>query len=413
MAPKRVASKKPIVHEISDSDNSASDGSASSEYKQEASDSDDDDQSDGVEEEEEEEEDDDDDDFAARPKQPKHAPASSSAGSSASSKKAQAPPSKKAKLSAAASSAASKPASAPAKKAAASASELPELAKPPSKPAAKPAPAQPAPKSASPAAPPKPAAAPAAKAKPAAAPAPAPSGTGDSVLDYINALCAPVNAQMVSDYFKGSLPKAAAEKKLFALASAGKVRHKEFNKAAKVFWTDQRGMPPLTPAESKTLDAEIAQARSERGVHAATAQRLQAALRGKGAQKTTEALQEEQKAAAEKAEQAEAALEAARKQYGGDADAPPLSAAEEAQVREQIFNRRVTTAHRATTSLIWQVRKEYIKMRKLYLDRRRTCMEMVGNMGEAAGKTDKKMMETLGLETDEEYGGGRAAIRRG
>ena len=45
-------------------------------------------------------------------------------------------------------------------------------------------------------------------------------------------------------------------------------------------------------------------------------------------------------------------------------------------------------------------RKDYVRLRKAWLDRRRTCMEVIGQIGEARGVRDKQ----LGLETDEEYG---------
>ena len=51
-----------------------------------------------------------------------------------------------------------------------------------------------------------------------------------------------------------------------------------------------------------------------------------------------------------------------------------------------------------------KVRKEYMAMRKLYVDRRRTAIEILEQMGEAQGKTRKVLMEELGLEADEEYG---------
>ena len=51
-----------------------------------------------------------------------------------------------------------------------------------------------------------------------------------------------------------------------------------------------------------------------------------------------------------------------------------------------------------------QVRQEYTRLRKAYLDRRRSCMEVLGNLGESKGCTEKQLMEELGLETDQECG---------
>jgi hypothetical protein len=50
------------------------------------------------------------------------------------------------------------------------------------------------------------------------------------------------------------------------------------------------------------------------------------------------------------------------------------------------------------------VLKEYVRLRKLYLDRRRAALEVLEQMGEAQGVTTKKLMDDLGLERDEEYG---------
>ena len=40
----------------------------------------------------------------------------------------------------------------------------------------------------------------------------------------------------------------------------------------------------------------------------------------------------------------------------------------------------------------------------MYLDRRRTCLEVLGEIGEHRGQSNKKLIEEIGLETDEEYG---------
>ena len=57
-----------------------------------------------------------------------------------------------------------------------------------------------------------------------------------------------------------------------------------------------------------------------------------------------------------------------------------------------------------------RVRKEYGRLRKLYLERRRTCMEVLGNMSEHMGKSTRKLFEELGLEADEDYGVNRDAF---
>ena len=52
----------------------------------------------------------------------------------------------------------------------------------------------------------------------------------DVVVDYIIALNAPLNAQMVADKFRGSISKPAAEKHLAALAETGQIKMKENGK---------------------------------------------------------------------------------------------------------------------------------------------------------------------------------------
>ena len=51
-----------------------------------------------------------------------------------------------------------------------------------------------------------------------------------------------------------------------------------------------------------------------------------------------------------------------------------------------------------------KVKKDYVRLRKLYLERRRTCLEVLDNMSEGCGKSTKVLIEELGLETDAECG---------
>ena len=67
-----------------------------------------------------------------------------------------------------------------------------------------------------------------------------------------------------------------------------------------------------------------------------------------------------------------------RKESGGDG---PMSEQEEAQVK-----------------------KAYGAMRKLYMERRRTALEVLGHMSEAQGKRTRALMEEMGIELDDEYG---------
>ena len=51
-----------------------------------------------------------------------------------------------------------------------------------------------------------------------------------------------------------------------------------------------------------------------------------------------------------------------------------------------------------------KVKKEYMKFRKAYVERKRNCMEILGNISEGTGKRVKALMEEIGLECDEDYG---------
>ena len=115
--------------------------------------------------------------------------------------------------------------------------------------------------------------------------------------------------------------------------------------------------------------------------------RLQGAIKAAKSARTLPEAQAEAKAARVAAEAAEAELAAQQKELGGPGGGGAMSAADETKVR-----------------------KEYIRLRKVYLDRRRTCMEVVGELGEGTGKSDKKLIEEIGLETDEEYGVQRTAF---
>ena len=51
-----------------------------------------------------------------------------------------------------------------------------------------------------------------------------------------------------------------------------------------------------------------------------------------------------------------------------------------------------------------KVKKEHMKFRKAYVERKRNCMEILGNISEGTGKRVKALMEEIGLECDEDYG---------
>ena len=98
-------------------------------------------------------------------------------------------------------------------------------------------------------------------------------------------------------------------------------------------------------------------------------------------------MQAEAKSARAAAEKAEAELASLQKEMGGGGGGGAMSAAEEAQCR-----------------------KDYVRYRKLYLDRRRSCYEVLGQICEGRGTTERRLMEEIGLETDEECGVQRAAF---
>lgn len=44
------------------------------------------------------------------------------------------------------------------------------------------------------------------------------------------------------------------------------------------------------------------------------------------------------------------------------------------------------------------------RLRKAYTDRKRTCLDVLGMIGEHRGASIKQLVEEVGLETDEDYG---------
>ena len=92
-------------------------------------------------------------------------------------------------------------------------------------------------------------------------------------------------------------------------------------------------------------------------------------------------MQGEAKAARNAAEAAEAELASFKKECGADGAGGAMSASDELKVK-----------------------KEYMKFRKAYVERKRNCMEILGNISEGTGKRVKALMEEIGLECDEDYG---------
>lgn len=45
-----------------------------------------------------------------------------------------------------------------------------------------------------------------------------------------------------------------------------------------------------------------------------------------------------------------------------------------------------------------------MRLRKYWLERKRNCLDVLSQIGEARGATNKRLMEDIGLETDEDYG---------
>ena len=164
--------------------------------------------------------------------------------------------------------------------------------------------------------------------KAAAAAAPARQGaslTGeDAVLEMIERLNAPVNAQMISDRFRGSLSKPCAEKHLLALHEAGLIEYKE-NGKAKIFWANQEHMDVPTEAELQQLDREIEDARAKRQQLDAKLKELQQAARAQKAKRTLGDVQRELVAAKAELEDAVELLEKDRAALGKQGTIAPLS----------------------------------------------------------------------------------------
>jgi len=201
--------------------------------------------------------------------------------------------------------------------------------------------------------------------------------SGDGLLDHLRQISAPTTAQAIADHFKGQLARNEAERRCSDLVAKGLVATRESAKI-KLFWASQRDVVALSDREAQELDREIAEAKSQLLAHQAEVARQQHALKSIQNQRSPEEVREAITSARLAVEAARDELAALHKQAGGSG---PMSEKEEEQVK-----------------------KEYTRMRKLYLDRRRTCLEVLGHMGDAEGKSTKALMESLGLEQDVEYG---------
>ena len=197
--------------------------------------------------------------------------------------------------------------------------------------------------------------------KPAAAAA-APPTSGDEVLDYLRQTCAPTNAQGIAEHFRNAIIKSQAERHLAGLVETGQAVCKESGKI-KVFWAAQDGASALGKDEAASLDAQIKATSAEASHLQQQISKQQMVAKAAAKVRTIAEVQAEAKAARAKAEQAEADVAAQRKELGGGGAA--MGEAEEAKVR-----------------------KEYTRLRKIYLERRRTCMEMVGNICENVRQPD-------------------------
>ena len=201
----------------------------------------------------------------------------------------------------------------------------------------------------------------------------------DAVLDYVRQLNAPLNAQMVADHFRqAGVSKAAAEKHLLSLAENGHIEYK-LNGKAKVFYASQEGLAALAAEEMRALDVSIAQERAEKAGKAQQLHALKAeAAASRKPKKTLHEWQAEEAAVRGELASLESELAAARRD-GGDSE--PLDEATSKRIAE-----------------------EYSAARKVYMGRRRMCLEILDNLGENMQKSRKQMIEAWELEGDDAIG---------
>ena len=178
----------------------------------------------------------------------------------------------------------------------------------------------------------------------------APAKGSDMVLDYVKELNAPLNAQMVADKFRGVVSKAAAEKHLAALTSAGLICFKE-NGKSKIYWASQEGLPVASEQELADLGRQIADAREKRAHAAEAVKTAKAELAKMRARPSIADLRREEAALKADLARDEATLKALQAKDGAGGVAP-LSEAEEARIITQ-----------------------YSSMLKEYKRRRRVCKD--------------------------------------
>ena len=215
-------------------------------------------------------------------------------------------------------------------------------------------------------------------------PASAPASTGDGVLDFLRKTSAPTNAQGIADHFRNQISKGEAERRCADLVARGLAETREGGNKVKLFWASQKGVKALTPDKEGALKQDIQAARAQRAGHSLEIEKLQQAMKSMKSRRSIDEVRSLIDKRRATSEELGVELEAMRKEQGGGAPMTPAEAT--------------------------KVKKDYMRLRKIYLDRRRTCLELLGNMGEAMGKSEKQLMEELGLETDADYGVDKSAF---
>lgn len=196
------------------------------------------------------------------------------------------------------------------------------------------------------------------------------------MVDYLNSTNRPYSTINVYDNLHGAVAKTALQRVLDKCAAEGKINMKVCGKS-KVYWALQDQYGEVTPEDLKTLQAEVADLTARGKAAAAERGGLSAERDALAAQPSDAGLEEALATTKAEVEALQASFDAAV----AAADGVVVSAAD----REALLAKG-----RA-------YRKQWSKLRGAVL-------EVVGRMGEGMNKSNKQLFDTIGLETDEEYG---------
>jgi len=219
------------------------------------------------------------------------------------------------------------------------------------------------------------------------------------VLEYMNVQNRPYSLINVFDNLHGAVKKASLSRVLEALAAEGKLRSKTYGKAT-IFWPDQAQYGEISDemvAEQRAKVAALMLEQTAAGNERRAAEGLVARLKSLP---STEELRE-------KAAEAEARVQklrerlAACEEAAAEREAEEESGAAPSSSKAAAKSKRPPLVRGKGKKELDALLKKYVKVWK---DRRRMVMDVVGQIEEGSGMKLKAVLDKAGIETDEDAG---------